>query len=140
MSSSLLSALMRFSMGLRLTPKELSGMTSLERNCSKQISVVNDIFSWEKELRASKTGHHEGSALCTAVKILADGTSLGIEASKRVLWYMTREWERVHDEIVARNIADGCSPAVKDYMKGLEYQMSGNELWSQTTLRYNKLD
>ena len=26
---------------------------------------------------------------------------------------------------------------VKDYMKGLEYQMSDNELWSNTTLRYN---
>jgi len=138
--SSLLSALMRFSMGLNMTPKELSGMTALERNCSKQISVVNDIFSWEKELRASQTGHQEGSVLCTAVKILADGTGLGIEGSKRVLWSMTREWEDLHDEMVAKDIADGSSQAAKDYMKGLEYQMSDNELWSRTTPRYNKLD
>ena len=127
-------------MGLSMTPEELSRMAPLERNCSKHISVVNDIFSWEKELRASQTGHQEGSVLCTAVKILADRTSLGIEGSKRVLWSMTREWEHMHDEMVAKEVADGCSPAVKDYMLGLEYQMSGNELWSKTTPRYNKLD
>ena len=131
---------MRFSMGLNLTQQELSGMTGLERNCSKHISVVNDIFSWEKELRASQTGHHEGSVLCTAVKILADSTSLGIEGSRRVLWSMVREWEDLHNEMVARKLAEGCSQAASDYMKGLEYQMSGNELWSRTTPRYNQLD
>lgn len=67
-------------------------MGPLERNCSKQISVVNDIYSWEKELEASKTGHKEGSALCSAVKVLANSTSLDIEASKRVLWSMVREY------------------------------------------------
>ena len=131
---------MRFAMNLHLTPTELSGMTALERNCSKQLSVVNDIFSWEKELRASKSGHREGSVLCSAVKVLADSTNLGIEATKRILLSMTREWEHVHDEMVTEKIAQGCSQAVKDYMKGLEYQMSGNEHWSLTTLRYNKLD
>ena len=115
-------------------------MTALERNCSKHISIVNDIFSWEKELRASQTGHQEGSVLCTAVKILADSTSLGIEGSRRVLWSMVREWEDLHNEMVARKLAEGCSQAAIAYMKGLEYQMSGNEYWSRTTPRYNQLD
>lgn len=127
-------------MALNMTPKELAGTIALERNCSKHISVVNDIFSWEKELRASQTGHREGSVLCTAVKILAERTSLGIEGSKRVLQAMTREWEHLHDEMVAKEVAEGCSQASKDYMMGLEYQMSGNELWSRTTPRYNKLE
>ncbi|CAI7630480.1 unnamed protein product [Penicillium glandicola] len=59
-------------------------------------------------------------------------------------WYSRNEaraleWETVHDEIVAEKIAspDGCSEAAKAYMKGLEYQMSGNEQWSKTTRRYN---
>lgn len=137
---SLLSALMRFSMGLKMDSDDVAGMTALERNCSKQVSVVNDIYSWEKELRASQSGDHEGSVLCTAVKILADGTSLSIAGSKRVLWYMAREWENAHDEMVAMKVAEGCSQAAKDYMKGLEYQMSGNELWSRFTPRYHKLD
>lgn len=131
---------MRFSMGLNMTQNELSGMTALERNCSKQISIVNDIYSWEKELRASQAGHQEGSVLCTAVKILADSTSLDIEGSRRVLWSMVREWEDMHNDMVYGKLAEGCSQAAKDYMTGLEYQMSGNELWSRTTPRYNQLD
>ena len=35
---------MRFSMGLNMTQEELSEMTVLEQNCSKHVSVVNDIF------------------------------------------------------------------------------------------------
>lgn len=104
---------MRFAMALRLTPKELGGMTALERKCSKHISVVIDIFSWEKELLAARTSYQEGSVLCTAVNFFAVGTGLSIENSKRALWSMTREWELVHAEMVAQMVADGCSPAVK---------------------------
>ena len=113
-------------------------MTPLERNCSKQISVVNDIYSWEKELKASKTGHREGAALCSAVKVVAEETNLSFDAAKRVLWSMTREWERTHDELAAEQLTApaGLSQNAHDYIKGLEYQMSGNELWSNTTLRY----
>ena len=113
-------------------------MGPLERNCSKQISVVNDIYSWEKELKASKTGHREGAALCSAVKVVAEQTHLNFDAAKRVLWSMTREWERTHDELAAELLATPADVAqnVRDYIQGLEYQMSGNELWSRTTLRY----
>ncbi|KAM7188912.1 Isoprenoid synthase domain containing protein [Rhypophila sp. PSN 637] len=135
----LLSSLMRFAMDLRLSPDELSLMRPLEQNCSKQISVVNDIYSWAKELRQSRHGHREGSYLCSAVKVLMESTSLDVDATVRILWYMTREWEHIHDEFVTRVEAQGnCSQAVKNYMKGLEYQMSGNELWSKTTRRYSE--
>ncbi|KAH7213260.1 Aristolochene synthase from penicillium Roqueforti [Fusarium redolens] len=134
----LLSSLMRFAMDLRLTPEELTLMKPLEQNCSKQISVVNDIYSWKKELRQSEKGHKEGSFLCSAVKVFSVSTSLDIDATVRILWHMIREWEHIHDEIVAKVEAEGCSDAVKRYMKGLEYQMSGNELWSKTTRRYSE--
>lgn len=130
---------MRFSMALVISPEELATLTPLEQNCSKQISVVNDVYSWEKEVYASRTGHREGSALCSAVKVLVDETKLNTHAAKRVLWSLIREWELLHDELAAQQVANpgGCSQAVKDYLKGLEYQMSGNELWSKTTLRYS---
>lgn len=132
---------MCFSMGLRLSPKEYTSVRALERNCAKQISIVNDICSWEKELQQSKSGHAEGSALCCAVQIVADETCLGVPAAKRLLWAMAREWSDRHDALVTRREADasGCSDAVKAYMKGLEYQMSGNEEWSLSTLRYTAL-
>lgn len=132
----LLSALMRFSMGLNLTDEELAACRPLERNCSKQISVVNDIYSWEKELLQSKKGHVEGSVLCNAVGILAEEMEVGVPSSKKVLWAMVREWSDKHDDLAREMEAGGCSKAVSQYIKGLEYQMSGNEAWSETTLRY----
>jgi aristolochene synthase len=52
---------MRFSMDLRLTNSDLSRVRGLEQNCSRQISVVNDIYSWEKEYKASLKDDAEGS-------------------------------------------------------------------------------
>ncbi|KAK3946261.1 putative aristolochene synthase protein [Diplogelasinospora grovesii] len=135
----LLSALMRFSMAIHLTAEELAWLKPLEQNCSKQISIVNDIYSYEKEVLASRTGHAEGAFLCSAVKVVAEETSLGVPATKRVLWAMVREWEHVHDAMCARlrrAAPGGCRNDVLAYMKGLEYQMSGNEMWSKTTPRY----
>ncbi len=135
----LLSALMRFSMALNVTPAELDSVRSVERNCSKHISVVNDIFSWEKEVLASKLGHQEGAALCSSVQVMAKEADININAAKRVLWAMCREWEMCHDELVAKRksaVGLGCSHDVSEYMQGLEYQMSGNELWSKSTKRY----
>jgi aristolochene synthase len=135
----LLSALMRFSMGLSMTPEELNSVKDVDVNCAKHISVINDIFSWDKELLASRTGHQEGSALCSSVQVLAEEAHLSTEASKRILFNMCREWELCHMELVAkrkREVGEGLREEVMRYMDGLEYQMSGNELWSQSTLRY----
>ncbi|KAI3559117.1 aristolochene synthase [Colletotrichum abscissum] len=137
----LLSALMRFSMSLHLSPEDLSSVEDIELNCSKHISVVNDIYSWEKELKASQIGHKEGSALCSSVSVLTSETSLDYSASKRILWIMCREWELLHSKLVTSRIssAAGCGSDLQAFMKGLEYQMSGNEAWSSITPRYHSI-
>lgn len=136
----LLCSLMRFSMGLHVTREELSAVVPIEQNCAKHLSVVNDILSWDKELAAAQTGHVEGSAVCSAVQVLSDESSLPYSAAKRVLWVMCREWESQHavlmDEL-RQSWGSPLSESLLTYIKGLEYQMSGNELWSKTTLRYN---
>ncbi|KAJ0120939.1 aristolochene synthase [Diaporthe amygdali] len=137
----LLSALMRFSMKLQVSHEELQSVEEIEMNCSKHISVINDIYSWEKELKASQTGHKEGSALCSSVSVLSAGANLEYSASKRVLWAMCREWEFVHEELVEKRLSSSqpCSTNLRAFMKGLEYQMSGNEAWSETTPRYHSV-
>ena len=87
----LLSALMRFSLDLHLSPSELRSVDRLERYAAQHISAVNDILSWEKEYKASQSDHYEGSVLCSAVKVAMDETGVGIEAAKKMLWLMTRE-------------------------------------------------
>ncbi len=131
----LLSALMRYSMGLRPTQAELAALRPLEENCSKHISIVNDICSFEKEVLAEKTVHPEGAHLCSAVKVIAAETSLSTGAAKRVLWAMVREWERAH-EAMTQALGPQTSATVREYVCGLQCQMSGNELWSRTTPRY----
>lgn len=140
----LLSALMRFSMNLRLTPEELQIVRPIDENCSKHLSIINDIYSFEKELVQSQVGHEEGSVLCTGVKVLADEAGLTIEASKRLLLAMAREWELTHFKLAEEIGRDERVPAdrkdaVARYITGLELQMSGNELWSTSTLRYSEV-
>lgn len=128
---------MRYSMKLQPTAMEMVTLKPLEENCAKHLSVVNDIYSFEKEVLASQTGHEEGSFLCSAVKVVAVETALNTAATKRVLWSMVREWELIHDKMSDELIATGTnSHTVRDYLRGLQYQMSGNEEWSRTTPRY----
>ncbi|KAL9016829.1 MAG: hypothetical protein Q9185_005826 [Variospora sp. 1 TL-2023] len=134
----LLAALMRYSMALYVTPDELDSVEEIERNVSKHLSVVNDIFSWEKEVLASLSGHEEGSALCSSVQVMCTEAEIETAAAKRVLWSMCREWERRHTELEAayKKRKPAPSQSILTYIKGLEYQISGNEQWSETTKRY----
>lgn len=139
-SCSLLAALMRYCMDLYISPDELESVKGIELNVGRHISIVNDIFSFEKELATSKSAHKEGGALCSSVSVLAEEVGITTGAAKRVLWSMCREWERLHQDIVTKRIGgpDTCSNSLKEYLRGLEYQMSGNELWSRTTSRYGQ--
>ena len=127
---------MRFVMKLHLDPKEVQQVEDVDMNCAKHISVVNDIYSWEKERRKAAQSESEGALLCSSVKVMAEECSLDIEASKRVLWSMCREWELIHLKLVEN--LEHASDNVKAYRRGLGYQMSGNELWSRTTYRYTQ--
>lgn len=130
--------MMCFVMEIRLTASELQKLLPLERNCAKHLSVINDIYSWEKEIRAAEAGDSEGVEICSAVKVLGEEINLDFEATKRVLWAMIREWEVVHTRLRADLVGspNGCRPAVEEYVKGVEYHFSGNEEWCKTTLRY----
>ena len=140
----LLSALMKFSMGLNLPSAQQELVRPLEQNCSRHISIVNDIYSFEKELKASLTMSEEGAVLCSAVKLVSDEAGMGIEAAKRVLWSMVREWEKIHDslarDVCSSEVGEGGTERLCNYVKGLELQMSGNEIWSRTTPRYHNVD
>ncbi|KAI1208436.1 Aristolochene synthase from penicillium Roqueforti [Annulohypoxylon truncatum] len=134
----LLAALMRFCMGLYLDNDELDSVREIELNVGRHISIVNDIFSFEKELASSKVTHEEGGVLCSAVSVLAGEINIGTSAAKRILWSMCREWELIHQELVKKRMSseEACSSSLQKYVKALEYQMSGNELWSRSTGRY----
>jgi aristolochene synthase len=49
---------------------------------------------------------------------------------------MCREWESVHRELVREREEIGFKGDLLNYIHGLEYQMSGNEQWSESTPRH----
>ncbi|KAF2020313.1 terpenoid synthase [Aaosphaeria arxii CBS 175.79] len=132
-----LSGIMRFGMGLEMSPEELELIKPAEENCMKHVSVLNDICSFEKEVLAAKDGFDLG-AMCSSVPICMEMMDVNEEQAKRVMWEMIRAWEVRHFEIRDEILRKNPSPALAAYIKGLEYQMSGNELWSLLTPRYNR--
>jgi len=123
-------------MALSLSPQDLELVRPIDRNCSKHLSIINDIWSYEKEELAAQTLHEEGGALCSGVSILALEAEVDTGAAKRVLYLLCREWELKHQGLVGELLSRRGSPVLGTYVRGLELQMSGNELWSRTTLRY----
>ncbi|OHF04484.1 aristolochene synthase [Colletotrichum orchidophilum] len=57
----LLSALMCFAMGLHLTDEEVADMKEVEMNYAKHVSIINEIYIWEKGLKQSQVSLEEGS-------------------------------------------------------------------------------
>lgn len=125
-------------MAIHLTATELEAIKEIDFNASKHVAVVNDIYSYEKEVLAVKKGYKECGALCSSVQIMANQADLSVDSAKRILWAMCREWELHHRKLVAsieESVPDP-SPALLEYLRGLEYEVSGHELWCHTTDRY----
>ncbi|KAI1130840.1 Aristolochene synthase in complex with 12,13 Difluorofarnesyl diphosphate [Nemania abortiva] len=131
-----LSALIRFTGALYLTPEEIAIADKVDRNCGRHMAVINDIWSYEKEVHAAKTLHEEGGVLCSAVAILAEESNITVDSAKRVLYQLCREWEVKQERLVYEALAQKDTPVMREYLKRIEYQMSGNEFWSRSTERY----
>ena len=111
--------------------------------------IVNDIYSYEKEVRAYKEGGMEGGEILNAVQMQAIDTGISLVSSKRVLWVLCRELELLFFEKVEKmkmemdlageeNAAENRD--MRGYLKALEHVMSGNEKWSEYTQRYHERD
>ncbi|KAI0182247.1 Aristolochene synthase from penicillium Roqueforti [Xylaria flabelliformis] len=138
----IISGLIKYCMELHLTAEEHELMIPLEKNSGKHLTIVNDIFSWEKEVKASKELHSEGAILCSSLKIVMDETGINVHGAKRLLWLLAREVELKQEDLQNEFLATypSCSGDPRRYMRELEYLMAGNEQWSKETVRYTELD
>ena len=121
---------MTFGMGIILTEEEKELVRPVVSNFAKNL-----IYSYEKELRVQEGGHTGGQIL-SAVPIVEALANVGPESAKRILWTMCREWEVNHHRLVAETLRKYPSSKLEAFFKGLEYQYTGNELWSHETGRY----
>ncbi|KAK8124408.1 Aristolochene synthase [Apiospora kogelbergensis] len=178
--ASLVTALGRFAMGLVMSAEDLALVEPLDRIWFRHVSVMNDVWSYDKEVRQSQKSQEEGAVLRSSVAILCEETQvavqdpssslshllqpllshlllllhyllggpgknkklerrrslLSVEDAKRILTQRCRDWEDEHKAVEKTVVAKRDSSAIRQYIRGLEHQMSGNEIWSTTTLRY----
>lgn len=104
----------------------------------KHIAFVNDVCSFEKEVLTAQNGFQLG-AVCSSVPIVMELCGVNEQEAKRIMWQMVRGWEVQHFELVNEIQSKNSSQALATYLKGLEYQTAGNELWSLLTPRYNRI-
>ncbi|KAL8838595.1 MAG: hypothetical protein Q9176_004992 [Flavoplaca citrina] len=133
-------AVLRFSQALHLTPTDIASITPIHTSYALLGVTVNDILSFDKELRAQALlPTAEGAYILNMTKALANDTELDYRASKRVLWVLCREWEVRHRRLVEERMArGGVSRDLEAYLTGLEFVLGGNEWWSWRTERYQE--
>ena len=129
-------------MDLRLTPSTLASIHDIEISYSRLGIVVNDIHSFDKEVRAYAQNPTDTGKVLNMVAMQAQETGISFASAKRVLWVLCREWEVLHLEMVKKRESDMArgeeDEALKVYMKGMELVLGGNERWSEYTRRYHE--
>lgn len=137
-------------MDLHVSEANLESIKDIEISYSRLGIIVNDIHSFEKEVRAYGKEQAEGAKVLNMVKMQALETGVSYASAKRLLWVLCREWELQHLEMVQQREMqmdleglEGKGEKDEDlrvYLKGLEYVLSGNEKWSEYTERYHETD
>ncbi|KAL8815828.1 MAG: hypothetical protein Q9223_005076 [Gallowayella weberi] len=150
-------AVVRYAQCLHLTPDDIESTAEIHYSYGILGIIVNDILSFDKEMRAWKTEQNkiakkggkdgeaadpnasgpEGAQVLNMTLALAKDTDLDYAAAKRVLWVLCREWELRHRELVRKRKAKGgVSRDLEAYLEGLELVLGGNEWWSWYSERY----
>jgi len=99
------------SMGLSMSPEDLEMARPADMNCSKHLSIINDIWNYEKELLALQKAHEERGVLCTGVATFANEADVSVDAAKRVLYRLCRKWGCVTPSWCARFWPRGICPS-----------------------------
>ncbi|KAJ5496411.1 hypothetical protein N7463_008398 [Penicillium fimorum] len=132
----LYTALIRFGAKLYLTTTELKKTTALESIAFRHVSAMNDIYSWEREWKVYQANPTDGAQPFSAIYIFANETGLPYTACKRLMYSYCRELELAFKHSSYEIGTESPRHELESYIKGLEYFMSGIELWSQWTPRY----
>jgi hypothetical protein len=137
-NDSFVDMLMRFGMGILLTPEEQERMAPLVKPCYAALGLANDYFSfdieWEEFQREEDT-----TTMTNAVWLFMQWEGLGVDDAKR----RVREVTNMYDSEYLKNVEEFCAGEGKDNLKLQEYlmaqghQVPGNVAWSLRCPRYH---
>ncbi|KAL8903875.1 MAG: hypothetical protein Q9207_003646 [Kuettlingeria erythrocarpa] len=77
------SAAMAYGMDLHLSASEFASIAGIEDSYSKLLITVNDIKSYDKEIRSFKASQAEGGTILNMVQMQVDETGCSVAAAKR---------------------------------------------------------
>jgi aristolochene synthase len=126
--------MLRFGGGMNLNNYHEEAVHQLDINAARSIGIMNDIYSFEKEIQTSQASGTDIASLCSSVEVVSRECKVKADTAKDILLTICRDWERQHEalseEIISR------SPELSSYCTALGYLISGNEAWSKETFRY----
>ncbi|KAJ6032730.1 hypothetical protein N7540_003462 [Penicillium herquei] len=133
-------AILRWGTGIYLTPEEERTTGAINYAAYAELSLVNDLFSWDFEHKA----HIESGGivpLVNAVKIVMDSKMLTENAAKEVVRSEIKAHEErfchLRDQYKATSTP---SKSIMSLLDLLEHSMAGNFIWSIHAPRYRKSD
>ena len=135
-------ALVRYSCRIHLSEETLKSLDGMVELFDKMGMVVNDIYSFNKELYLWNKDHKEGAKMLNIVIYMSNDAEVSYATAKRILWVLCREWEIDYQDMMTKAMQEkyGSNDDVKKYIKALEYVVGGNEFWSAKTERYHWRD
>ena len=99
------------------------------------LGLVNDLASYEKELRALDNG--ETSDMINLVAVVKDVTSLqGTEDAKNVVWMLQLQIEKQMMKELEELQAQGISNEEWWFLEAVAFAATGNVMFCVTTSRY----
>ncbi|KAK5658076.1 hypothetical protein OQA88_2632 [Cercophora sp. LCS_1] len=123
---------------LALTNEDKKLLAPLERVANYHVSILNDIFSFDREWKAAET-LGQGAVLVNGVRILADEAAVSVGTAKRLCFAFVRAWEvefkRMVDETL-EGVGGMEGERLQRAVVGIERRMSGAEAFSWRTKRY----
>jgi aristolochene synthase len=130
-------AILYWTENIALTPSDIEILKPLEHVANYHVSILNDIFSFEREWTAAQN-LGQGAVLVNGVRILADEAVVSVSAAKTLCFALVRAWEaefqRMAEEILVG--AEKVDGRLVRAIAGIERRMTGAEAFSWRTTRY----
>ncbi|CEN60910.1 hypothetical protein ASPCAL07581 [Aspergillus calidoustus] len=130
--------LMRFGMGILLTPEEQARTAPIVKPCYAALGLANDYFSFDIEWEEFQ---REGAktTMTNAVWLFMQWEGLSVEDAKRRVREVTNMYERQY----LKNVEEFCAsegkdePKLQEYLRAQGHQVPGNVAWSLRCPRYH---
>lgn len=123
-------------MGISISEEEMNLCERLTRPAWIHVCLVNDLYSWEKEYQASQK--YDKTQTFNAIWVLMREHSFTVDQAKDFCRQKIKENVTEYLRNVEENRNnENLSPDLRRYIVCMQYQLSGNLVWSRLCPRYN---